>query len=81
MASQSSPYVYLFDKKNQTFTVYDSSPVKTHENYGKTFNLYYLFRFKFDLGLASDGNKLQVVDVAVPSDAGLIPELYLLTSE
>lgn len=81
IASQNSPYVYLFDKNNQTFTVYDSSPIKTHENYTKTFNLYYLFRFKFDLGISKDGNKLTILDAAIPADSGTIPELYLLTNE
>ena len=81
IASQNSPYVYLFDKNNQTFTVYDSSPIKTHESYTKNFNLYYLFRFKFDLGISKDGNKLNILDAAIPADSGTIPELYLLSNE
>lgn len=81
IASNNSPYVYLFDSSNQTFTVYESSPTKTHQDYKTNFNLYYIFRFKFDLGISKDGTKLTILDAAVPTDSGVIPELYLLTAE
>lgn len=55
-----SKYVYLFDRAKQTFTVYDSRPLKTNDLYTSSYQLSYLFRFKFDLGT----NK--VIDVAIP---------------
>lgn len=79
---QSSYYVYLFDKNNQTFTVYRSSPSKISENnniiqdpnFAPTYALNYIFRFKFDLASP-------ILDVAVPGEAGNKPYLYLLTAE
>ena len=70
-----SRYVYLFDKDNQTFTVYDSNPIKTNDAYAKEFSLRYLFRFKFDL---SDQN---IIDVVIPEETWSKPELYLLTEK
>lgn len=75
ISADNSPYIYLFDKDKQTFTVYESSPVKTNENYKTAFRLYYMFRFKFDLG----SNK--IIDVAVPDTSADRPELYLLSME
>lgn len=77
LASDSSPYVYLFDKDNQTFTVYESSPAKTYENYKTWFKLYYMFRFKFDL--SANGNR--IIDAHIPLSSADRPELYLLTNE
>lgn len=77
VAADNSSFVYLFDKDNQTFTVYESSPTKTHENYKTSFKLYYMFRFKFDL--TANGNR--IVDVAVPESTADRPELYLLSNE
>lgn len=68
-----SQYVYLFDKVQQTFTVYDSRPLKTNDQYTSQYNLTYLFRFKFDLAT----NK--VIDIAVPETTGNRPEAYILT--
>ena len=62
IASDSSPFIYLFDKDKQTFTVYESSPMKTNENYKTNFRLYYMFRFKFDL----TKTKNRILDVAIP---------------
>lgn len=70
-----SKYVYLFDKTNQTFMVYESRPLKTNDQYATNYNLYYLFSFAFDLGT----NK--VVDVTIPDELGNRPELYVLTEQ
>jgi hypothetical protein len=70
-----SKYVYLFDRVNQTFMVYESRPLKTNEQYATNYNLYYLFSFAFDLGT----NK--VIDVAIPDELGNRPELYVLTQQ
>ncbi len=77
LASDNSPFVYLFDKDNQTFTVYESSPTKTHENYKTSFKLYYMFRFKFDLTASNN----RILDVAIPENTSDRPELYLLSNE
>ena len=77
LASDSSPYIVLFDKDNQTMTVYESSPIKTNANHKYTFKLYYLFRFKFDLSTTNT----RVVDVAVPESTNDRPELYILTKK
>lgn len=74
LASLNSKYVYIFDKTNQSFTVYESRPIKTNDNFTADYSLYYLFRFTFDL----DANK--VVDVVIPEETGNRPELYLLTT-
>ena len=75
LASDDSPYVFLFDKDNQTLTAYESSPAKTHENYATSYKLYYMFRFKFALETET------VVDAAVPTSTADRPELYLLSTD
>ncbi len=77
LATANSPFVYFFDRENQTFTVYESSPTKVHENYKTSFKLYYMFRFKFDLA----ANNNRILDAAVPESTGDRPELYLLSNE
>lgn len=67
----------MFDRDNQTFTVYESSPIKTNANHKQTFKLYYMFRFKFDLSKIGD----RVVDVAIPESTADRPELYALTAK
>jgi hypothetical protein len=62
IASANSAFVYLFDRDNQTFTVYESSPTKVNENYKRNYKLYYLFRLKFDL---SESNN-RIIAAAVP---------------
>ena len=75
LASDDSPYVFLFDKDNQTLTAYESSPAKTHENYSTSYKLYYMFRFKFALETET------VIDAAVPTSTADRPELYLLSTD
>ena len=75
LASDDSPYVFLFDKENQTLTAYESSPTKTHANYTTSFKLYYMFRFKFALESES------IIDAAVPTSTADRPELYLLSTD
>jgi len=69
-----SKYLYLWDKDNQSFTVYESRPLKTNELFATNYNLYYLFRFSFDLW----SNK--VIDVTVPDASWNRPELYIMTA-
>jgi hypothetical protein len=46
ISSVNSKYVFLFDRENQTFTVYESRPAKSADAY--SYGLYYVFMFKFD---------------------------------
>ena len=75
ISSINSKYVYLFDKTNQTFSVYESRPAKNGDQFASNYSLYYLFSFKFDLGTNP------VIDVEVPDPTGNRPELYILTNE
>ncbi|MFA7298252.1 MAG: hypothetical protein WC010_01265 [Candidatus Absconditabacterales bacterium] len=74
ISSVNSKYVYLFDRINQTFTIYDSRPAKSADAYN--YDLYYIFMFKFDLGVTS-----KVLDIDIPDSSGNRPEMYILTSE
>lgn len=73
ISSVNSKYVFLFDRINQTFTVYESRPAKSADAYN--YDLYYVFMYKFDLGT----NK--VIDIDIPDSSGNRPEMYILTSE
>lgn len=73
ISSINSKYVFLFDKINQTFTVYESRPAKSADAYN--YGLYYVFMFKFDIGT----NK--VIDIAIPESSGNRPEMYILSVE
>ncbi|MFA6256428.1 MAG: hypothetical protein WC606_04555 [Candidatus Absconditabacterales bacterium] len=73
ISSVNSKYVYLFDRTNQTFTIYESRPAKSANQYN--YGLYYVFMFKFDLGT----NK--VIDIDIPDPSGNRPDMYILTSE
>ncbi len=73
ISSVNSKYVFLFDKINQTFTVYESRPAKSADAYN--YWLYYVFMFKFDIGT----NK--VIDIAIPESSGNRPEMYILSVE
>ena len=73
IASIDSRFVYLFDKDNQTFTVYRSTPFKTNDANTYTYTLEYFFRFKFSV------TGKEVIDVFV--DEGERSSLYLLTND
>ena len=74
ISSVNSKYVFLFDKVNQTFTVYESRPAKSSDAYN--YDLYYVFMFKFDLGATT-----KVIDVDIPDSSGNRPDMYILTSD
>ncbi|MDR2189688.1 MAG: hypothetical protein LBP53_00340, partial [Candidatus Peribacteria bacterium] len=75
LTSAATRYLYLFDRTHQTFTAYDTQGVKTNDANKATYQMKYLFSFKFDLGTA------QLYDVAIPESSGDKPELYLLSTE
>jgi len=74
LVSSSSPYIFLFDRDNQTFTVYESSPTKVNDNYKTSFKLYYMFRFKFDLSTTNT----RVVDVEADYIGIVSPNEFLV---
>lgn len=74
ISTTNSRYVYFLDKENQTFTIYESRPLKTNDQYSTTYNLYYLFRYSFDLWAS------KVIDIAIPEATGDKPEMYVLTT-
>lgn len=73
ISSLESKYVFLFDKINQTFTVYESRPAKNWNQFATNYDLYYVFRFQFDLGTS------KVIDVEVPDSTWNRPEMYILS--
>lgn len=76
ISSINSKYLYLFDRINQTFTIYDSRPAKNTNQNNYSYGLYYVFMFKFDLGVAN-----KVLDIDIPDPTGNRPEMYILTNE
>lgn len=75
IASTSTKYVYLFDRVNKTLTVYTSNPLKTNDANRTSYNLTYLFSFKF--ALTSE----EVKDICIPDSTWNNPEMYILTNE
>ncbi len=72
LSSANSRYVYLFDKKNKTFTVYNSTPIKTTQWNQTTYTLQYVMRYAFD-------PSLDIIDVVVPDANNAKPILYVMT--
>jgi len=75
ISSIESKYVFLFDKVNKNFTIYESRPLKTNDAFTSQYNLYYLFRFAFDL------EENEVIDVIIPEETGNRPEMYILSTD
>jgi len=75
LASSATRYIFLFDRDNQSFTVYDTVGLKTNDANKATYQMKYLFSFKFNL----ENNR--IYDVAFPESTGDKPELYLLSKE
>ena len=76
ISSINSKYLYLFDRVNQTFTIYESRPAKNASQYNYNYGLYYVFMFKFDLGATN-----KVIDIDIPDPSGDRPDMYILTNE
>ncbi len=69
-----SKYVYLFDKVNQTFTVYTSSPLKTNTAYTAGYSLNYVMRINFSVPNNT------IIDATVDESDGK-QTLYILHNE
>lgn len=74
LSSINSRYVYLFDKKNNTFTIYNSNPIKTTAGNQTRYQLQYIMRYAFD-------TSLKIRDVLVPDVNNSKPLLYIMTDE
>lgn len=70
-ASPDARFVYIWDKEQQTFTVYRSSPYKTNDAHTTDYQLLYFFSIKFTLG------DIRVLDVFV--EEGEKANLYVMT--
>ena len=75
ITSNSTKYIYTYDKDQQVFTIYNTEKSKTNEANKKWYQLVYMFSLKFDI------EWLKVFDVDIPSITADRPELYLLTSK
>lgn len=73
ITSSSSRYVYLFDKGSNTFTVYNSTPLKTTQGNETKYNLQYVMRYTFDKANA-------ILDATVPDSSATQPVLYIMTA-
>lgn len=69
-----SKYVYFFDKVNQTFTVYTSSPLKTNSAYTAGYALNYVMRINFSVPNNT------IIDATVDESDGK-QTLYILHNE
>lgn len=69
---QGTEDVYLFDRTNQTLTVYKSNPTKRNDTFWTTYNLNYQYRVIFDQ------TENPVIDIAISQPGGKT-EAYLLT--
>ena len=76
ISSINSKYLYLFDRVNQSFTIYESRPAKNANQYNYSYGLYYVFMFKFDLGATN-----KIIDITIPDPSANRPEMYILTSD
>ena len=69
-----SKYVYLFDKKSQSLSVYTTNPVKTNDAYTTSYTLTYLMRMSFSIPNNT------VVDAAIDETSGR-EILYILHND
>lgn len=66
-----SPFVYLYDKDNQSLTIYRSNPSKTSAGKQQSYDLLYVFRIQF----WKETNK--IIDISIPDTNSNF--LYILT--
>lgn len=74
ITSGQTRYIYVYDKDQQLFTVYNTEKTKMNEENKKWYQLVYMFSLKFDM------DDVTVYDVDIPSGTADRPELYVLTS-
>jgi len=74
IAPETSKYIYIFDKKNQTFTIYSTQSPKTNQKFTYSYKMVYIARFKFDLSE-------QIIDISVPNNSSDKAYWYILTKK
>ncbi len=74
LTNENTRYIFLFDKENQTLTVYDTVDVKTNSAFAQKYEMKYLMRFNFNTAQ-------KVVDIALDNTTANVPVMYLLTAE
>lgn len=67
-------YIFLFDKENQTLTVYDTVGMKTNDSFATDFSMSYVMRFIFNVPDS-------ILDVAIDSSTANAPVAYILTQK
>ena len=75
ITSGSTRYIYIYDRDQQLFTVYNTEKTKMNEENKRWYQLVYMFSLKFDI------DWVDVYDADIPSSTADRPELYLLTSQ
>ena len=75
ITSGTTRYIYIYDRDQQLFTVYNTEKTKMNEENKRGYQLVYMFSLKFDI------DWLNVYDADIPSSTADRPELYLLTSQ
>ena len=75
ITSGSTRYIYIYDRDQQLFTVYNTEKTKMNEENKRGYQLVYMFSLKFDI------DWVDVYDADIPSSTADRPELYLLTSQ
>jgi hypothetical protein len=66
--------VHVFDRDNQTLTVFDTRGIKTNDANTTSFSLQYIMQFKFALDTET------IVDMAINENDGNQSNLYILTN-
>ncbi len=74
LTNENTRYIFLFDKENQTLTVYDTVGVKTNSAFAQKYEMKYLMRFNFNM-------KTKITDVALDNTTANVPVMYILTAE
>lgn len=75
ITSNTTRYIYIFDKDQQLLTVYNTEKTKMNEENKRGYQLVYMFSLKFAI------EWVDVYDADIPSSSADRPELYLLTSQ
>ena len=75
ITSGSTRYIYIYDRDQQLFTVYNTEKTKMNEENKRWYQLVYMFSLKFDI------EWVDIYDADIPSSTADRPELYLLTSQ
>lgn len=74
MTHADTRYIHLFDKENQTLTVYDTIGLKTNDSFAQDYSMSYVMRFIFNV-------PSPVLDIALDTSTANAPVVYALTAD